>query len=190
MLDTIKEKATECTLCELHKSRKVPVFSKGNQDADILICGMCPGPDENKPTNTLNAPFVGTAGKLLDTMLEEAGLSMEDVYITNAVKCFVKPGIRLEQDWITRCFSYLIVEIQQVNPKVIVTLGKDALIALLDIDDKLALGELRKNEYSFCGIKVVPTYHPSYFSRKGGVSHKDYHKGIEDLKKAASIAQR
>ena len=91
-LEELEIEAGFCQLCDLYKDRNEPVFAKGSKDADIMICGMCPGPDENK----MGVPFVGTAGKLLDKILIEAYGRTDSVYITNLVKCFVSPGKKLE----------------------------------------------------------------------------------------------
>lgn len=180
--------SSACCACELHKGRVIPVFSKGNENVDILICGMCPGPDENDPKNTDEYPFVGKAGKFLDEIIEESELTLADVYITNIVKCFVKPGIKLQTDWVESCFPYFISEVTVVNPKVIVTLGKDSFCGLFG-ETEDPLGSIRKKSYDFFGSVVVPTYHPSYLLRGGRKEHKDYEKVIEDLNRARLVCK-
>ena len=187
MLEKLKQETSSCTWCELHKGRINPVFSKGNVHSNILICGMCPGPDENKETNHNKFPFVGLAGQFLDEILADTSLTLEDVYITNIVKCFLKPGINLKPEWIEKCISYFIGEVDAIKPKVIVTLGKDAFIGLHG-PCALSMTDIRKETYTFFDIPLIPSYHPSYLIRAGRKKHKDYSKVIEDFTKAITIA--
>jgi DNA polymerase len=182
--DTIREFASKCEHCELHTGRVQSVFSKGNPEADIMICGMCPGPDENKRTNTLGHPFIGRAGKVLDQVLEDVGLNLENTYITNVVKCFVTPGITLKQDWCDNCLPYFIAEIVEVYPSVIVTLGADSTNAILNTDSKI--GEVRGRAHKYTDkVFIIPTYHPSYVARQGGKG-VGYDRMVEDLNFAIS----
>lgn len=177
-LDLLTKAAAYCAGCELHVGRIKPVFSKGNPNADVMICGMVPANDENKA----GLPFVGRAGKLLDKILAEVDWSLDDVYITNLVKCYLAAGLPLKQEWIDACLPYLIVQIDIIRPKVIITLGKDSSISLLGMDAKTTLGSIRGKTYSYVeGIDVVPTYHPSYILRKGGESSGVFKTVVEDL---------
>jgi DNA polymerase len=181
-LKELKNEVSKCTLCNLSINRRITVFSKGNENADIMICGMCPGPDENSDSNEEGYPFVGRAGKHLDEILEDVDLSLDDVYITNVVKCFLQPGIRLEDDWIDSCFPYLVGQITNVNPKVIVALGADAGRSLLNVGKNIPLSYMREKYYNFTNsIKLFVTYHPSYFLRSGGRKHRHYNRIISDL---------
>jgi DNA polymerase len=186
-LNELQKTASVCTDCSLHHGRVVPVFAKGNPKADIIICGMCPGPDENKKDNLEKAPFIGPAGKLLDEMLIDVGLSLDDVYITNLVKCYVKPGISLDIDWISHCVSYFIGQLSFVKPKVIVSLGADVGKFLLNEPKSSSLSKLRSIESKYLNIPVVATYHPSYFTRAGNKKHKNYSKGLDDFNKAIKM---
>jgi DNA polymerase len=181
-LKELKQEVSNCTLCNLSINRKTTVFSKGNENADIMICGMCPGPDENSEYNEHGYPFIGRAGRHLDEILEDVGLSLDDVYITNVVKCFLQPGIRLEDDWIDSCFPYLVGQISNVNPKVIIALGADAGRSLLNVGKSFPLSSMRGRVYNFTyNIKLFVTYHPSYFLRAGGRKHQHYNKVLEDF---------
>ena len=165
--------------CELHMGRVQSVFSKGNPEADVVICGMCPGPDENKLSNTPGHPFIGRAGKVLDKVLEDVGLNLDNVYITNVVKCFVTPGITLKQEWCDNCLQYFIAEITEIEPCVIVTLGADSTNAVLNTDS--TIGKMRGIAHTYAqGMFVIPTYHPSYVARQGG-SGPGYDRMVEDL---------
>jgi DNA polymerase len=173
--------AGQCEICSLHKNRLSPVFARG-PETDIMICGMVPGPEENKA----GVPFVGRAGQLLDIILEEVGL-LDQVYITNIVKCALRPGIPLQQEWIDHCLAYLIVQIFALRPKVIMTLGADATNGLLGNPLDTKIGNLRGHAHAYMGTHIVPTYHPSYLLRGGGVKHKQYERVIEDFKLAKFI---
>lgn len=173
--------ASTCTLCGLCKGRIKPVFAKGNPKAEIMICGMVPAGEENKA----GVPFVGRAGKLLDDILIDVGLTLKDVYITNLVKCYLAAGLSLQQNWIDNCLPYLVIQIGIIRPRVIITLGKDASVNLLGFDNKISLGSIQ-GEFFDCAneIKVIPTYHPSYLLRKGGKNSTFYQTVIKDFQLA------
>lgn len=181
-LNKLQDMAGKCELCSLCKTRQTPVFAKGNPFSSIMICGMCPGRDENSLNNEMGWPFVGRAGKLLDDILEDSVLTQRDIYITNVVKCFLSPGIRLTDEWIDSCFPYLIGQIGEIEPKVIVALGADAGRALLNKPQSTSLGSMRGAMHKFAkDISVIVTYHPSYFLRSGGRKHKHYERIIDDF---------
>ena len=173
-LELLQSECAKCTLCELHKGRNKPVFSRGVH-SDIMICGMCPGPDENK----IGLPFVGMAGKLLDKLLLDA-FGNTDVYITNLVKCFVQPGIKLDNIWMSSCLPYLIVQIRLIQPKVIIALGKDVANFLLA--NELQMKDMRGKVFDYFNSKLLVTYHPSYLVRGGGEKHKHFQTVVEDFK--------
>lgn len=180
-LHTAEKAASECTHCALHQNRIKPVFARG-VCIDFMICGMVPGPDENKA----GFPFVGRSGQLLDVILEQTEL-VDKVYITNIVKCALKPGISLQQEWIDQCLAYLLVQIIELNPKVIITLGGDATNGLLGLPLDTKMKDLRGKVHEHLNIHVVPTYHPSYLLRGGGKKHKQYESVIKDFELAKFI---
>ena len=175
--------AANCKLCDLYKGQIKSVFAKGYNEAAILICGMCPGPDENE----IGTPFVGAAGKILDEIMFRAfALSFRNkVYITNLIKCYIKPGTTLQSEWMSTCLPYFIVQLQLVKPKVIIALGKDVSNFLLNKEENM--GSMRGNVYNYMGIKLISTYHPSYLTRGGGVNHKHFHTVVKDFNKALKI---
>jgi len=177
-LEQLEVLTAQCTFCELHKGQINPVFARGYAEADILICGMCPGPDENK----IGIPFVGTAGKILDEILNRAFSLKHKVYITNLVKCFVPAGKDLDIRWMSRCLPYFIVQLQLIKPKVIIALGKDVCNFLLNKDEQM--GSMRGNAYDYLNTKLICTYHPSFLARGGGIQHKDFNKVVKDFSKA------
>jgi DNA polymerase len=179
----VEEVASKCALCELHCNRINPVFSRGPA-SDFVICGMIPGPDENKA----GSPFVGRSGQLLDMILNRLHLA-DCVYITNIVKCALSPGISLKQEWIDSCIVYLLAQLELLAPKVVITLGADATNGLLGNPLATKIGDLRGKAHSYMGIHVVPTYHPSYLIRGGGTEHRHYGRVKEDFELAKFIWQ-
>jgi DNA polymerase len=177
-LYTAQRIASTCTECALWEGRNKPVFARGDSKSPIIVCGMCPGPDENKA----GIPFVGNAGQILDTILVEVFGDNDSVYITNLVKCFVKPGTPLEHTWMRACLMYLIAQIGLIKPKVVIALGKDVCNYLLNNSDEMR--DLRGNTYPYMGTNLICTYHPSYLARGGGVKHRHYGRVVDDFKKA------
>ena len=156
----------DCTACRLRAGCTQTVFGIGNQQADWLFVGEGPGADED----ARGEPFVGEAGKLLDNMLLALKLKRgNNVYIANVVKCRPSADAAGKQlpprsDEIATCFPYLQRQIQLIQPKVIVALGKTAATALLKTGD-VALGSLRGTVHDLNGIPLIVTYHPAYLLR-------------------------
>jgi len=126
-LEVIKQNVIECTRCDLSKTRTNSVPGKGNFQSDVIFVGEAPGKNEDKH----GEPFIGVAGKKLSIALEEAGISREDVYITNIVKC--RPPKNRVPSTIERntCQEYLKQEISIIKPKIICVLGNTAFNSLL-----------------------------------------------------------
>ncbi len=126
-LETIRQNVIECTKCELSKTRTKSVPGKGNFQSDVIFVGEAPGKNEDEK----GEPFIGIAGKKLSIALEEAGISREDVYITNIVKC--RPPKNRVPKTIERetCQEYLKKEISIIKPKIICVLGNTAFNSLL-----------------------------------------------------------
>ena len=126
-LETIKQNVIECTKCDLCKTRTNSVPGKGDFQSDVIFVGEAPGRNEDKN----GEPFVGAAGKKLSAALEKVGVSREDVYITNVVKCR-PPNNRVpntnERD---TCKEYLKNEISIIKPKIICVLGNTAFNSVL-----------------------------------------------------------
>jgi len=189
-LDEIEVIAAGCTQCDLHQTRTNPVFARGNEKSPIMICGMVPGPDENEA----GSPFVGRAGKLLDSIIEYVGI--EEPYITNLVKCWLKPGLPLKDEWVAPCLQYILAQIFAVKPRVILTLGRDATLGLLGVPSsanwKMYKLRGKPHHFSTCEAfkcEIVPTYHPSYLLRGGGKKHEKYPSVIEDFELAQYIVK-
>ena len=158
--------ASGCALCRLAEGRTQVVFGVGRPDADLLFVGEGPGQQEDLK----GEPFVGRAGQLLTQLIEGIGLTRDDVYIANVVKCR-PPGNRDPQpDEIEACAPWLDRQLELIRPRVIVTLGNFATKLLLDT--KVGITKMRGQEFAFtrAGIDAVlmPTLHPSAVLRSGG----------------------
>lgn len=154
ILKKVAEETAVCKKCELHYSRKNAVPGAGPVDADILFVGEGPGFHENEQ----GLPFVGAAGKFLDELLESVGLDRGRVFITNVVKCR-PPGNRDPQpEELAACDGYLERQIQAINPKVIVTLGRFSMQKFLP---NAKISQSHGQAVRIKGRLVVPFYHPA-----------------------------
>ncbi len=151
---------SDCTSCKLCERRTQTVFGVGDREADWMLIGEAPGEQEDKQ----GEPFVGQAGKLLDSMLRSIGLSREKgVFIANVLKCR-PPGNRdPEPDEVAMCDPYLKRQIALVKPRVIVVLGRFAAQSLLQT--QTPVGKLRGKVHEVEGVPVIVTYHPAYLLR-------------------------
>ena len=160
-LEPLALQAYECTSCKLCETRTTVVFGNGKEDADLMLIGEGPGEQEDQT----GIPFVGRAGQLLSKMLDTClGLTRDDVYIANIVKCRPPNNRDPEPDEIAACLGYLEQQIKLISPKVIVTLGRVATQSLLDVTDRI--GKLRGKQFDYKGTPVVPSWHPSYLLRR------------------------
>jgi len=158
-LDNIIKQMGDCKRCKLHATRKNIVFGEGNPDAGLVFVGEAPGADEDVQGH----PFVGKAGQLLTKIIEAIDLKRSDVYIANILKCRPPSNRNPEGDEITACIPFLKKQLEIIDPKIICTLGNVATRALLDTN--AGITRLRGRFHEFSGIKVMPTYHPSYLLR-------------------------
>jgi DNA polymerase len=126
-LEQIKQNVIKCTKCELHKTRTNSVPGKGNFKSDVIFVGEAPGRNEDKH----GEPFIGAAGKRLNLALEMAGISRDDVYITNIVKCRPPNNRVPNTDERSTCKEYLKEEISIIKPKIICVLGNTAFNSIL-----------------------------------------------------------
>lgn len=126
-LEKIRQQVIECKNCELYKTRTNSVPGKGNYNADVMFVGEAPGRNEDLK----GEPFVGVAGKKLTLVLEEIGISRDEVYITNTVKCR-PPGNRIpSKTEKEKCQDYIAKEIKIIKPKIICVLGNTAFASIL-----------------------------------------------------------
>ncbi len=153
-LSRIVQEIAICTKCALHESRKKPVPGDGPANAEIMFIGEGPGFHENEQGH----PFVGASGKFLDQLLAQAGVTREDVFITNVVKCR-PPGNRdpLPEE-LAACDGYLEAQIQAINPSIIVTLGRFSMNKFFPGAKISAVhGQMKK----IGGRFVIPMFHPA-----------------------------
>jgi len=161
-LQELGSHAATCTRCRLAGGRTQVVFGVGDPDADLMFIGEGPGYYEDKQ----GEPFVGAAGQLLTRMLGEIGLLREDVYIANVVKCR-PPGNRDPlPDEIEACRPWLVGQLEQIRPRVIVTLGNFATRVVLD--RQVSISRVRGQRFEIEGRTVIPTFHPAAILHGGG----------------------
>lgn len=157
-LEVLKQKVSECIKCpELVSNRTQTVFGVGNVNAKLMIVGEAPGKNEDKE----GEPFVGEAGKLLNSMIAACGWKREDIFITNICRCRPPENRVPKLSEIENCSSFLQSTIEIVNPEFILLLGATAAKAILGMPLNLVRGTI--SDYK--GRKVFVTYHPSYLLR-------------------------
>jgi uracil-DNA glycosylase family 4 len=150
----------DCTRCKLHTlGRKQVVFGAGNPNADLMFVGEAPGADEDEQ----GVPFIGRAGQLLTKIIEAIGLTRDDVYIANVIKCRPPGNRNPEPDEIAECEPFLLRQIETIKPKVIVALGTFAAHTLLRTDAPIS--KLRGQFHEYHGAQLLPTFHPAYLLR-------------------------
>ncbi|HXD08371.1 MAG TPA: uracil-DNA glycosylase [Burkholderiaceae bacterium] len=161
----LRERVQDCTDCGLCESRTRTVFGVGHERARWMIVGEAPGEQED----LAGEPFVGKAGQLLDAMLRSLGLSRESgdpghqVYIANVLKCRPPGNRNPEPQEIERCLPYLRRQIELVQPRLILAVGRFAVQALLGSGEPI--GRLRGRVHAFGEVPVIVTYHPAYLLR-------------------------
>jgi uracil-DNA glycosylase family 4 len=158
----IARAAETCERCRLAEGRTQVVFGTGNPSAELMFVGEGPGAEEDRQ----GLPFVGRSGQLLDRLMaEEIGLTREECYIANMVKCRPPQNRDPEPDEIEACRPYLEAQLEFINPAVVVCLGRFAAKSLLGSDQKLTA--LRGRVYRYRRGFLVPTYHPAAALRGG-----------------------
>jgi DNA polymerase len=180
-LEDLREVLGDCKRCKLHKSRRKIVFGEGSPRARLVFVGEGPGRDED----LAGRPFVGEAGELLTRIIERGmGLTREDVYICNVVKCR-PPGNRdPERDEIGACLPFLRQQINIIRPEVICTLGRISTQELLEREIKITKERGKWN--SFMDIPLMPTYHPAYIVRNPSRERELKGQVWEDIKQIMS----
>ena len=180
-LDRIREDigpaCTRCKLCTLGRSQIV--FGVGNPKARLMFVGEAPGEEEDKR----GEPFVGRAGQLLTKIIEAIGLTREQVYIANIIKCRPPNNRNPEPDEIAQCEPFLFRQVDVIKPKVIVPLGKFAAQSVLKTTDPIT--RLRGQLFKYRGAACIPTFHPAYLLRNPSSKREVW----EDMKKVRAILQ-
>ncbi len=177
----LRHSVSTCQQCELHQGRTQTVFGVGDQNADWLIIGEAPGAEEDRQ----GEPFVGRAGKLLNSMLLACGLQREQVFIANILKCRPPNNRDPKPEEIVACSSYLREQIDLIQPKIILVVGRIAAQNLLQTETPIGKMRGQRYEYAETGIPVVVTYHPAYLLR----SPREKRKAWQDLQLAMRVYQ-
>jgi len=157
--DVLQAEVANCTKCALCKTRTQTVFGSGNKQADWMLVGEAPGQNEDEQ----GQPFVGKAGLLLTEMLRSIGLTREEVFITNILKCRPPNNRDPNADEVESCNAYLQRQQKLVQPKIILAVGRIAAQTLLKTDEPLA--RLRGKVHTYNDTPVVVVYHPAYLLR-------------------------
>lgn len=178
-LEMVREEIGDCQKCKLCATRTNIVFGTGNPRASLLFVGEAPGEDEDLQ----GKPFVGRAGQLLTKMIVAMGLSREEVYIANIIKCRPPKNRNPEPDEIAACQPFLLRQIEAIRPKVICALGTFSAQTLLGTEQKISA--LRGRFHDFHGVRVLPTFHPAYLLRNPSEKKRVW----EDLQKIMAELQ-
>jgi len=157
-----------CTRCSLHQTRTQTVFGVGDPNADWMFIGEAPGAEEDRR----GEPFVGRSGKLLDQMLAAIGQSRQSVFIANIIKCRPPNNRDPKPEEASACRAYLERQIETVNPRIIIAVGKIAAQNLLGTDSPV--GRMRGKRHSFGNVPLVVTYHPAYLLRSPSQKRKSW----------------
>ncbi|HEX5616206.1 MAG TPA: uracil-DNA glycosylase [Acidimicrobiia bacterium] len=185
-LPDVARAAATCTLCTLAPTRTQVVFGSGTESAELMFVGEGPGEQEDLQ----GLPFVGRSGQLLTRLIEGIGLTRDDVYIANVVKCR-PPGNRDPQPAeVAACSPWLDRQLQLVEPRVLVTLGKHATHLVLDT--KVGITKLRGQQFPLerAGVRavVIPTLHPAFVLRGGGAALAEARADFVKIKRALGRA--
>ena len=173
----ISDDCRRCKLCTLGRSQIV--FGVGNPKARLMFVGEAPGEEEDKR----GEPFVGRAGQLLTKIIEAIGLTRDQVYIANVIKCRPPGNRNPEADEVEQCEPFLFRQIDVIQPRVIVPLGKFAAQSLLKTMDPIT--RLRGRQFDYRGAALIPTFHPAYLLRNPSAKREVW----EDMKKVRAILQ-
>lgn len=158
-LQILRDEAAVCVKCPLNLNRNKSVFDSGNASSEIVFVGEAGGKDENAQ----GTPFIGRAGKLLNSMIQAMGLTRDEVYVTNVCKCAPPGNRKPEPSEMEACKPFLHQQMQIVKPKVVITLGATATEAVLG--PGLGITKRRGIWGEWNGTKIMPTLHPAYILR-------------------------
>jgi DNA polymerase len=168
----------ECTRCKLHKlGRTQIVFGVGDPRAQLMFVGEAPGQDED----IQGEPFVGRAGQLLTKIIEAIGLTRDQVYIANVIKCRPPQNRNPEPDEVATCEPFLFRQIDAIKPRVIVALGTFAAQCLLKSTEPIS--RMRGRVFSYRGAQLIPTFHPAFLLRSPERKRDVW----DDMKKVRSL---
>ena len=178
--EELEKSIKECKKCKLCNNRNNIVFGCGNKNADIMLIGEGPGADED----IQGIPFVGKAGKLMNSAFEALEINRDDVYIANVVKCRPPNNRNPEKDEETACLDYLRNQVILVKPKIIVLLGNVALKAILG--NEYSITSARGKWVEKKEILYMPTFHPAALLRDEK-KKIDFYNDLRDVKNRLEI---
>lgn len=177
--DSLVKEILTCTKCKLHSYRKNPVPGEGCLNPILMFVGEAPGSKEDEE----GRPFVGAAGRLLTELIQSIGLTREEVYITNIVKCRPPNNRDPEEDEIQACSPYLIRQIKLLKPKIIVALGRHSAKFLFEqaglkwVSMGVNHGKVYSSKVAGVEVKIMATYHPAaalYNPAQRSILEKDF----------------
>ena len=185
----LREAVAACQACELHRTRRQPVFGVGHERAHWMVVGEAPGEQEDLQ----GEPFVGAAGELLERMLAALALrravqgpepEAQRVFIANTLKCRPPRNRNPQPEELQACEPFLVRQIALLQPRVILAMGRFAIQSLLQSGEPV--GKLRGRVHRYRGVPLVVTYHPAYLLRNPA----DKARAWDDLCLAAQVAQQ
>ena len=157
------QEISDCTKCPLGYTRTKFVFGEGSENADIMFIGEAPGREEDRT----GIPFVGRAGQLLNKLLAGIHIRREEVFIANILKCRPPNNRDPQASEVQECIPYLHRQIELIQPKVIVALGRIAAQNLLN--NTSSLKQMRERLWQYQGVNMIVTYHPAAILRNMGL---------------------
>ncbi len=173
-LESLKNEVANCRKCGLSGTRNKVIFGEGNIQAEIFIIGEAPGRDEDMA----GRPFIGKSGQLLDKILAACGFNRTDhVFISNIVKCRPPGNREPSKEEIRACMPYLIRQIENVNPKILIFLGATALKSMAGGEQRIT--KVRGTWMDWENRLAMPVYHPSALLRNPALKRETW----EDFKK-------
>lgn len=180
-LESVRADLGDCRRCKLASLRRNLVFGSGNPSAELLFVGEAPGADEDEQ----GLPFVGRAGQLLTRIIEAIGMSRDEVYICNILKCRPPGNRNPESDEIAACEPFLLRQVAAIRPKVVCALGTYS--AQLLLRTKEPISRLRGQFFEYRGSKLLATFHPAYLLRNPAEKRKTWEdmQKVRDFLKAA-----
>ena len=182
-LAELEASVRDCQACRLHEGRRQVVFGTGNADADLVFVGEAPGHDED----VQGEPFVGRAGQLLTRIIQAIGLTRDDVYILNVIKCRPPQNRNPLPDEVAACRPIIDKQLACLKPRVICALGTFAAQALLRSDERIS--RLRGRFHTMGNILVRPTFHPAYLLRNPQEKRKVW-QDMQDIQRELGLPDR
>jgi uracil-DNA glycosylase len=176
------EEVAPCTRCPLHETRTQVVVGSGDLDADLMLVGEAPGYHED----VQGIPFVGQSGRLLTALLEGIGLTRDQVFIANVLKCRPPHNRDPQPDEAAACRTYLERQVELVNPTLVLAVGRIAAQHLLATATPIAKLRGKVHAFGSRNWPLVVTYHPAYLLRSPGEKRKAW----QDLLFAKQVCAR